>query len=60
MEFYLTIPEKSGQSTCQSSGQDGAYKATWDGCVKIMFSRRLNFCRSRNNMVSSLIIPTNG
>ena len=43
MEFYLTIPEKSGQSTCQSSGQDGAYKATWDGCGENYVQQTLEF-----------------
>ena len=43
MEFYITIPEKSGQSTCQSSGQDGAYKATWDGCGENYVQQTLEF-----------------
>ncbi len=32
MEFYITIPQKDGQDTCRSSGQDGQYRASWDGC----------------------------
>jgi len=43
MEFYITIPEKSGQSTCQSSGQDGVFKASWDGCGENYVQQTLEF-----------------
>ncbi len=32
MDFYYTIPEKSGNETCRSSGADGIFIAPWDGC----------------------------
>lgn len=43
MEFYVTIPEKSGQSTCKSSGQDGVYKASWDGCGENYVQQTIEF-----------------
>jgi len=43
MEFYITIPEKSGQATCQSSGQDGVFKASWDGCGENYVQQTLEF-----------------
>lgn len=32
MEFYVTVPEKTGTSTCVTSGSDGFYQLVWDGC----------------------------
>lgn len=43
LELFVTVPQKDGDTTCLSSGQDGAYKAKWDGCKENHDPQTLQF-----------------
>lgn len=43
LELFVTIPQKGGDATCLSAGQDGAYKAKWDGCKENHDPQTLQF-----------------
>ena len=43
MEFYVTISQKDGMTTCRSSGQDGVYNADWDGCGENYDTQHIEF-----------------
>lgn len=43
MGFYLTVPEKSADLTCSTSGADGFYKMIWDDCFESYHSQTQEF-----------------
>lgn len=43
MQFYLTVPEKSTDLTCSTSGADGVYKMIWDDCYESYHSQTQEF-----------------
>lgn len=43
IELFVTVPQKGGDATCLSAGQDGAYKAKWDGCKENHDPQTLQF-----------------
>lgn len=43
LELFVTVPQKDGDATCLSSGQDGTYQAKWDGCKENHDPQTLEF-----------------